>query len=46
MLDKRIKYLQNESAFIILPASLITAEVIVFTNTYVIVLLYQGSGMR
>jgi hypothetical protein len=41
ILDKKIKYLQNESPFVILPASLSTAEVVVFIKTHIRVLLYQ-----
>jgi hypothetical protein len=40
ILDKQNKYLQNESAFVILRASLSIAEVVVITKTYISGLLY------
>jgi hypothetical protein len=41
LLYKKIKYLHNESAPVILRASLSTAEVVVITRVYISVLLYQ-----
>jgi hypothetical protein len=41
ILDKRIKYLHNESVLVILRASLSTAEVVVTAKIYISVSLYQ-----
>jgi hypothetical protein len=41
ILDKQIKYLHNESALVILRASLSNAEMVVITKIYISVLLYQ-----